>query len=158
MHRFQQLIIEMSHHLYDPKCLRKVTEWTCIWSLFLSMMRSPSTMMPQRRICSTMSSQPSPLPSPHFYRSMPNYLHSFTPDAQTISICHASPPRPHSKYPKDCTTPCFAFSHSKTLPTSISRIIRSTISRLCRFSAIIAHVSVPHVNTLWKLCIKISSP
>ena len=45
----------------------------------------------------------SPPPPPYFYRPTPNHLHSYVPNAQTISICHASPPQPRSEHPKNCT-------------------------------------------------------
>ena len=45
----------------------------------------------------------SPLPPPHFYRLMPNHLHSYVPSAQTTSIYHATPPQPCSEPPKDST-------------------------------------------------------
>ena len=38
--------------------------------------------------------------------------------------------------------------HGDTLHIHLT-IIRSVLSRLCRFSAFITHVSVPYVNTLW---------
>ena len=44
----------------------------------------------------------------------PINLHSYVPHAQTTSIYHASPPRPNSEHPKDCTRPHFAktrFTH-----------------------------------------------
>ena len=41
----------------------------------------------------------SPLPPPPFYRPTPNHPHSYAPDAQTISIFHASPhPPQHTLY------------------------------------------------------------
>ena len=40
---------------------------------------------------------------------------SYDPDAQTTSICHVSPPQPHSEYAKDCSKPHFASYPSKTL-------------------------------------------
>ena len=47
-------------------------------------------------------------------------LLSYAPDAQTTSICHASPYRPHFVCPKDCTNPHCTFYPSATLHTSIS--------------------------------------
>ena len=62
----------------------------------------------------------SPPPPPPFYRPIPNHLHSYTPDAQTTSICHASPHPPHSVHPEDCTNP-HCISHPSVTPrTSIS--------------------------------------
>ena len=42
-----------------------------------------------------------PIQVANFNRLTSNHPLSFIPDAQTISICHASPPQPHSEYPKD---------------------------------------------------------
>ena len=63
------------------------------------------------------SSPPSP---PHFYRPTPNHLHSNIPNAWTISIYLALPPRPRSEHSKDCTRPHFASYPSETLHTSTS--------------------------------------
>ena len=60
----------------------------------------------------------SPLPPPHFYRLTPNHLHSYAPDAYTVSILTTS--ATIGEYPKDCTNPHFAFYPSMTLLTSIS--------------------------------------
>ena len=50
-----------------------------------------------------------PQSPPHFYSPKPNLSHSYAPNAQTISICHASPPQLHSEYRKECTKPHYAF-------------------------------------------------
>ena len=63
----------------------------------------------------------SSLPPPPFYRPTPNHPHSYAPDAQTTSVCHASRHPPHSVYPKDCTNPHCTFYPSTTLHTSISQ-------------------------------------
>ena len=78
-----------------------------------------------------------------------------TPDAQTISICHASP--------HPCIT-CAILNiswiiiliiiyfwnvHFIHAQLELDVCYGSTLSRLCRFSAFIAHVLVPYVNTLW---------
>ena len=54
-------------------------------------------------------------------------------DAQIISICHASPPQPHSQYPDDCTNPHFRFFNDPPphIRLTIITIIRSAQSRLC---------------------------
>ena len=57
----------------------------------------------------------SPPPPPHFYKPTPNRLHSNVPNAKPISICHASPPQPHSEYQEDCTRPHFASYPSEAL-------------------------------------------
>ena len=75
----------------------------------------------------------SPLPPPHFYRSIPNHPHSYAPDAQTTSICHASPDLPHSVYLEDCTNPHLAFYPSATLRTSISPLSASSSSDYADF-------------------------
>ena len=84
------------------------------------------------------------------------------PNAQTISLYHASPPQPRSEHPKDCTRPHFTSCPSETFhsPHIHLAIIRSALSRLCRFSSVIALVSVPYVwcqvvNTLWTQALKI---
>ena len=60
------------------------------------------------------------MPPPPFYRPIPKYPNSYAPDAQTTSICHASPQLPHSVHPEDCTNPhCVSYS-SATPRTSIS--------------------------------------
>ena len=111
-------------------------------------------------------------PPPHFYKLTPNRPHSYTPDAQTISICtphhlfnlHASPP-PH---PACLTTSSICTPHHllnlhasppqphSEYPKDYTRphyihltIISSVLYKLPRFPAFIAHVSVPYVNTLW---------
>ena len=58
-------------------------------------------------------------------------------------------PQPRSEHPKDCTNPHWASLSFRDTPHIYLTIIRSALSRLCRFSAFIAHVSVPYVNTLW---------
>ena len=70
------------------------------------------------------------------------------PDAQTTSICHVSPHPPHSIYPIDYKFTLHFLSFSDT-PHIHLTIFHSVLSKLCRFSAFIAHVSVPYVNTLW---------
>ena len=56
-----------------------------------------------------------------FYRLIPNHPHSYLhPDAQTTSICHASPHLPHSAHPVDCTNPHCASYLPATPLTSIS--------------------------------------
>ena len=68
-------------------------------------------------------------------------------DAQITLICNASPNPPHSEYQQDSTNPNVAFPSSNDNPYYIHiSIIRSTLSRLSRFSAFIAHVSVPYPN------------
>ena len=66
-----------------------------------------------------------PAPAPtllthHLHRQTPNHLHSYIPNAQTISIHHASPPQSCSEHPKDCTRPHFASYSSETHHTSTS--------------------------------------
>ena len=39
---------------------------------------------------------------PYFYRPTHNYSYSYAPDAQTTSICHASPHLPHSVQYTEC--------------------------------------------------------
>ena len=97
----------------------------------------------------------SPLPPPHFYRPTPNHLRSYAPHAQIISIYHASPLLSRSENPKDCTRPHFS-SYPDTLHIHLT-IMRSALSRLCRFSAFTDYVSVPYVNTLWTQALKIFS-
>ena len=89
----------------------------------------------------------SPLPPPLFYRSILNHPHTYAPDAQTTSICHASPHPPHFFlcHPEDCTNPHCAFYPFNDTPHIHLTII--VLSRLCRFSAFIIQVSVPYVNT-----------
>ena len=69
------------------------------------------------------------LPQPHtptyFRKPTPILLHSYTRDAQTITICHASPHQPHSEYLKDPQWPSQILTEwvlypSPTLHTSIS--------------------------------------
>ena len=91
----------------------------------------------------------SPLPPPHFYKPTPNHLHSYAPHVQTTSISPASPPQPHSEPSKDCTNPHCAFLSFSDTPHIHLTIIRSVLSRLCRFAIFIAQVSVPYVRTLW---------
>ena len=43
-----------------------------------------------------------PQQPPHLYKLTPDHPHSYVPDAQTISICHASSLQPHSVYPEYC--------------------------------------------------------
>ena len=62
----------------------------------------------------------SPLPPPLFYRPIPIHPHSYAPDAQTTSICNASPHQPHSAHPEDCTNPLCISSPSAIPHTSIS--------------------------------------
>ena len=62
----------------------------------------------------------SPLAHPPFYRLIPSHPHSYAPDAQTTSICHASPHPPNSVHPEDCTNPnCISYP-SATPRASIS--------------------------------------
>ena len=94
----------------------------------------------------------SPPPLPHFYRPTPNHLHSYIPHAQATSIYYTSLPQPHSEHPKDCTRP--PFLSFRDTPHIHLTIICSALPRLCQFSAFIAQVSVPYVNTLWTLALK----
>ena len=85
-----------------------------------------------------------PLTSPPFYRPIPNYPHSSTPDAQTHS-----PHPPHSAHPEGSTykSTLRFLSFSDTLHIHLT-IIRSVLSRLCRFAIFVTQVSVAFVNTL----------
>ena len=65
------------------------------------------------------------LPPPHFYR--PTIIP--TPNAQNISICHASLPQLHSEYPRDCTKPYYRSCLLMTLHTSYNL---STILFTCQ--------------------------
>ena len=71
----------------------------------------------------TLKSLPASVPL-HFSPKTSTFLqantHSYVLDAQTISICHASLPQPHSKHPKDCTKPNFASYPTTTVRTSTS--------------------------------------
>ena len=91
-----------------------------------------------------------PCSSPHFYKLTPNHLHSYDPYAQTISIYHASPPQARSENTKKTLQDLTSLNSypSEILCTSI---ICSVLSRQCRFSAFIAHVSLSYVNTLWNI-------
>ena len=55
-----------------------------------------------------------------FYRPTPNHPHSYAPDAQSTSICHASPHTPHSAHSKDCKNPHCVSYLSMTPRTAIS--------------------------------------
>ena len=98
----------------------------------------------------------SPLPPLYFYRLTPNHPHSYAPDAQATSICHASPHPPHSVYPRVYKSTLRFLSFSDT-PHIYLTIICSVLSRLCRFSAFITHVSVPYVNKRWSQALYIFS-
>ena len=49
-----------------------------------------------------------------FYRPILNQPHSYAPDAQTTSICHASPHSPHSVHPEDYKSTLRFLSFSDT--------------------------------------------
>ena len=70
------------------------------------------------------------------------------PKPPQSTMPHGSP-QPHTEYPSDCTNPHYTFYPPMTLPHIYLTIIRwcSALSRLCRFSAFIGHVSVPYVNS-----------
>ena len=85
----------------------------------------------------------SPLPPPNFYMLTPNHPHFYAPDAQTISIYYASLHLPLSVYPKDYKFTLRFLSFNDT-PHIHLTIIRPILSRLRRFSSLIAQVSVPY--------------
>ena len=91
----------------------------------------------------------SPLPPPHLYRLTPNHLHFYAPQAQTISIYHASPPQPTLWTLKRLYKSTLRFLFFSDTSHIHLTIIRSILSRLCRFPISIALVSVPYVNTVW---------
>ena len=73
-------------------------------------------------------------------------LHSYAPDAQTISIWHASPHQQHSETKKAVQISIALSITLKDTPHIHLTIIRSALFRL--FQIFIAYVSVPHVGTL----------
>ena len=86
----------------------------------------------------------SPLPPPPFYRPTP--LRSRCPNhlnlpRLTTSATLSTPRRLYKS-----TLRFLSFSDTPHIHLTI---IRSVLSRLCRFAFFIARVSVPYVNTLW---------
>ena len=69
----------------------------------------------------------SPRSPPFFCRTTPNHLH-FAQNAQTISICNASPHQSHFEYPEDCTSRHRAILSFNDTPCIHSTIIHSTLS------------------------------
>ena len=96
----------------------------------------------------------SPLLPPHFCSPTPNHPQSHVPDVQTTSICFASPHLPHSACtPKKLLKSTLRFLSFSDTPHIHLTIIRFNLSRLCTFSAFIAHASIPYANSGHKLCI-----
>ena len=74
---------------------------------------------------------------------------SYALHAQTTSIYHASPLSSTLSTPKSLYKSTLCFLSFSDTPHIHFTIIRSVLSRLCRFASFIAQVSVPYVNTLW---------
>ena len=87
----------------------------------------------------------SPLPPPPFYRVIPSYPHSYAP----VPIPPQSATPHHTLYTQRLYKSTLRFlSFSDTLHIHLT-IIRSVLSRLCRFAFFIAQDPVPYINTLW---------
>ena len=112
--------------------------------------------------CKLSSSISSFTHSPQVFLPLPAHLAPATTtflQADTISILTLHMPKPHQSTmpyhlshalnPKRLYKSTLRFLSFSDTPHIHLTIIRSVLSRLCRFATFIAQVSVPYVNTLW---------
>ena len=99
--------VNQAHSCHHPHTLSKpsYSSPSCPSHLYLS---TQSSTLPRSR-CPNHLNLPRLTTSAHLAPAtstfLPNHPHFHDPDAQTTSICHASPHPPHSVHPEDCTNP-----------------------------------------------------
>ena len=92
-----------------------------------------------------------PLPPPHFYMLTPNHPHSYTPDAQTISICSAMSRHIKHTLNTQKTTNLTSFSilqFNDTTHPSHHNMLRP-LQTIIDFQPSLPLVSVLYVSALW---------
>ena len=105
----------------------------------------------------------------HVFLSLPTHLSPAT--TTFLQVDTQSSPFLRSTCPNHLNLPCLTTFATLWIPKRLYKtslrfpsfrdtphihltIIRSALSRLCTFSAFIAHVSVPYVNTFWTQALK----